>query len=221
MIRTALTAAAVLAAACAGAQAQGKFPERPVTMVVSQAAGASPDVMARLLSERVGRELNQSLVVENKPGAGNVIGATAVARAAPDGYTIFFATSAALATNPYMMKNLPYDPVKDFAPVALVARSVQAIVANPALPAQTLGELIKMDKAKDGSLSIAVDGPRNLAGVTAQALNKRADIKLLSVPYPNINNGIQDVLNGRVEIGVFSVSTVETHIRSGGLKALA
>lgn len=201
--------------------AQEKWPTRPITMVVSQAAGASPDVMARMLAEKLSKELGESVIVENKPGGGNVIGAQAVARAKPDGYTFFFATSAALVTNPFMMKDLPYNPLKDYAPVALVTRSNQLIVTAPNVEAKTLAELIALDKKNPGKLSIAVDGPRNLAGVTALAFNKAAGTSFVLVPYPNINNGVQDVINGRAEVGVFSVSIVESQVRAGTMKALA
>ena len=197
------------------------WPQRTIAFVVSQAAGASPDVMARLIAERLTNELKQAVIVENKPGGGNVIGAQAVARAAPDGYTFFFATSAALVTNPFMMKALPYDPVRDFVPVALITRSHQLIVVNPELPAKTLAELIALDKQTPGKLSIAVDGQRNLAGVIGQALNKRAGTKFVAVPYPNINSGLQDTIAGRVEVGVFSVSTAEALVRDGRLRAIA
>src|SRR2546430_4546835 len=177
-------------AASAPAAAQS-WPQRPVTFIVSQSAGASPDVMARMIATKLAAPLGQQVIVENKPGAGNVIGAQAAARSAPDGYTFFFATSAALVTNPYMVKNLSYDPVKDFTPVALVTRSHQVIVVHPDVPAKTLAELIALDTASPGKYSIAVDGPRNLAGVTAQALNKRAGPQFLLVPSVNINNGRQ------------------------------
>ena len=134
------------------------WPQRPVTLIVSQSAGASPDVMARMITNKLGAALGQSFVVENKPGAGNVIGAQAAARSAPDGYTFFFATSAALVTNPYMVKNLSYDPVKDFVPVALVTRSHQIVVVHPDVPAKTLPELIALDKAAPGKIAMAVDG---------------------------------------------------------------
>jgi tripartite-type tricarboxylate transporter receptor subunit TctC len=201
--------------------AQEKWPSRPVSLVVSQAAGASPDVMARMLAEKLGKELGESVIVENKPGGGNVIGAQAVARAKPDGYTFFFATSAALVTNPFMMKDLPYNPLKDYEPVVLVTRSNQLIVTAPGVAAKTLPELIALDKKNPGKMSIAVDGPRNLAGVTALAFNKSAGTNFVLVPYPNINNGVQDVINGRAEVGVFSVSIVESQVRAGAMKAMA
>lgn len=202
----------------AGAQ---NWPQRPVTFIVSQSAGASPDVMARMITTKLSAILGQTVVVENKPGAGNVIGAQAAARSAPDGYTFFFATSAALVTNPFMVKNLGYDPMKDFVPVAMVTRSNQVIVVHPSVPAKNLAELIALDKASPGKLSIAVDGPRNLAGVTAQALNKHAGTKFVLVPSVNINNGLQDTIAGRTQAGIFSASIVESHVRSGALRAVA
>ncbi|MET0277876.1 MAG: tripartite tricarboxylate transporter substrate binding protein [Pseudorhodoplanes sp.] len=197
------------------------WPQRPVTFIVSQAAGASPDVMARMITNKLSVALGHSFLVENKPGAGNVIGAQAAARSAPDGYTFFFATSASLVTNPYMVKNLSYDPVKDFVPVALVTKSHQIVVVHPDVPAKTLAELIAIDNAAPGKLSMSVDGPRNLAGVTAQALNKRAGTKFVLIPSVNINSGLQDTIAGRTQAGVFSASILESHLRSGALRAVA
>jgi tripartite-type tricarboxylate transporter receptor subunit TctC len=220
-MKLASLAAAFTLALTLPSMAQEKWPSRPVTLVVSQAAGASPDVMARMLAEKLGKELGESVIVENKPGGGNVIGAQAVARAKPDGYTFFFATSAALVTNPFMMKDLPYNPLKDYAPVVLVTRSNQLMVAHPSVQANTLAELIALEKKAPGKMSIAVDGPRNLAGVTSLAFNKATGTNFVLVPYPNINNGLQDVINGRAEVGVFSVSIVESQVRAGTVKAIA
>ena len=196
------------------------WPTRPVTFIVSQAGGASPDVMARILADRLSRSLGQGVVIENKPGGANVIGATAAARAAPDGYTFFFATSAALATNPFLMEKMTYDPVKDFRPVTMIARSHQVLVSHPDVPAKNISELVALERKQPGKLSVAVDSPRNLAGVTAQALNKRAGLELSLVPYPNINAALQDTMTGRVELGVFSVSIAEALIRDGKFRPL-
>ena len=177
--------------------------------------------MARLIAEELTHSLKVGVVVDNRPGGGNVIGASAAARAAPDGATFFFATSAALATNPFLMKALPYDPMKDFAPVALITRSQQVLVVHPSVTATTLPELIALDKASPGKMSMAVDGARNLAGVIGQTFNARAGTKIVPVNYPNINSGLQDVIAGRVEVGIFSVSTCEALIKAGQLRAIA
>src|SRR3954467_13440934 len=124
----------VIASFALGEASAQSWPQRPVTFIVSQSAGASPDVMARMIANRLSVSLGQTVIVENKPGAGNVIGASAAARAAPDGYTFFFATSAALVTNPYMVKNLSYDPMKDFARVSLITRSHQISRLYPQVP---------------------------------------------------------------------------------------
>ncbi len=197
------------------------WPQRNVTMVVSQAAGASPDVMARLLADRMSKSMGVGVVVENKPGGANVTGALAVARAESDGHTVFFATTAALVANPFLIKALPYDPIKSFAPVAYIARSDQMIVVNPDVKATTLAQLIDLDRREPGKISIGVDSPRSLAGITAQALNHRAGVSFVLVPYPNIATAIQDVMTGRIQSAVLSTSIAEAHIRQGAIRALA
>ena len=216
----ALGCAIAAIAALSPASAQG-WPQRSITFIVSQAAGSSPDVMARLLADRLSKSLGQGVVIENKPGGANVVGATAGARAAPDGYTYFFATSAALSTNPFMIKSLGYDPVKDFSPVTLITRSHQLIVVHPDVPVKTMAELIATDKAAPGKYSVGVDSPRSLAGVTAQAINKIAGMTMVLVPYPNINSALQDAVAGRIQVGVFSESVVGALVGEGKLRAIA
>src|SRR5262245_39961772 len=117
-----------------------EWPSRPIRFIVSQAAGGTPDLLCRLISERISRKLGQQIIVENKPGGGNVVGAAAAAQAAPDGYTFFFATGAALVTNAFTFKSLPYDPVKSFTPVGMVGKNPFVLVVNPNVPAKTLPE---------------------------------------------------------------------------------
>jgi tripartite-type tricarboxylate transporter receptor subunit TctC len=211
-----------LAAATAPrALAQTAWPQRPITMIVSQSAGASPDVFARLLAEKLNSALKQPVIIDNKPGAGNAIGAVAAARAAPDGHTFFFGTSAALSMNPFLMKNLPYDPQSDFVPVALVTRSHQVLVANPEVPANSLAEVIAMAKKDPDKYSIVIDGPRNLSGVIVRVLKARAGINLTEVPYSNVPASLQDVISGRIAFGLYSVSVAEALIKDGKLKLIA
>src|SRR5436305_655570 len=129
----------LLAIGGAGAQA---WPSKPIRFIVTQAAGGTPAIICRLLGDRLSRALGQQAVVENRPGAGNTIGMQMAARAAPDGYTFVFATAAALVTNPYTFKSLPYDPVADFVPVAMVAKGPFIALTHPSVPAKTLGELL-------------------------------------------------------------------------------
>jgi tripartite-type tricarboxylate transporter receptor subunit TctC len=158
------------------------WPARPIKFIVSQAAGGTPDIICRLIAEKLSRALGQQVVVDNKPGGGNIIGAQTAARSAPDGYTFFFATAAALVTNPYTFKSLPYDPARDFVPVSMVASNPFFLLANPGLPAKTLQELIALDKAEPGRLLAATDGQRNFSGMLTAWFNKRAGTTS-SVPY--------------------------------------
>lgn len=219
--KIAVFAASLACAALPGATAHAQTTSRPITLIVAQPGGASPDVMARIIAGRLGPFLDRSVIIENKPGGGNVIGSVAAARAAPDGMTFYFATSAALVLNPFLMNNLAYDPLKDFKPVAFVARSNQLVVAAPDLPVKTLADLIKLDRNTPGKISLAVDGPRNLAGIIGATLNLRAPASFVLVPYNNINSAVQDVMAGRVAAGVFSISIVEALTRDGKLRALA
>jgi tripartite-type tricarboxylate transporter receptor subunit TctC len=197
------------------------WPQKPITFVVSNGAGSAPDVMARMLAAKLEPILGQSIVIETKPGGGNVIGALNVARAPADGYRLYFATSSALTANPFMMKNLPYDPLKDFDAVAFIVRANNFILAHKDVPVKTLAELIAHDKAKPGDYSIAIDGPRNLAGVTARALNHYAGMKLVHVAYPNIVNGLQDLVAGRLQVGVFPIAISDSFVKEGTLRPLA
>lgn len=204
-----------------GPAAAADWPQKPVTVIVPQAAGNSPDVLCRIITDKLSRALGQQFVVENRPGAANVVGMQSAARAANDGYTFVFATSAALVTNPYTIKNLSYDPVKDFVPVAMVAKSHHILLVNPDVKANNLAELIALEKAQPGSLSIAVDGPRNISGLIAQAINKQAGTKMVLVPYNTISSAVQDSISGRTPVTIQSASVVEPFIKDGSLRAIA
>lgn len=197
------------------------WPQRPVTVVVPQAAGNSPDVLCRIIMDKLSRSLGQQFIVENRAGAANVVGTQAVARAAADGYTFLFATSAALVTNPYTIKTLSYNPVKDFTPIAMVARSHHVLLVNPKVEAKNLQELIALEKQSPGTLSIAVDGPRNISGLIAQSINKQAGTKLVLVPYNTISNAVQDSITGRTPVTIQSASVVEPFIKDGSLRPIA
>ncbi len=159
--------------------------------------------------------------VENRPGAANLVGTQAVARAAPDGYTFLFATSAALVTNPHAFKKLAYDPIKDFIPVAMVARSNHVLLVNPEVKARTLAELIALEKSAPGSLSMALDGPRNLAGLIAQSINKQAGTGFVLVPYNTTTNAMQDIITGRVQVTIQAASIAESFIAASTLRPIA
>lgn len=203
------------------ARAQQSWPGAPVRMIVSQAAGGAPDVICRLLTERLARALGQQFVVENRTGAGNVIGVQMAARAAPDGYTFLWATAAALTTNVFTVKNLPYDPAKDFTTVARVARGPFVIVANPAVPVKNLPEMIALAKAKPGELALANDGPRNFSGLVAAWLNKNAGISINPVAYATMPQGVQDTVGGRVQFAILAFPAAAPMLKGGLLKPIA
>jgi tripartite-type tricarboxylate transporter receptor subunit TctC len=160
-------------------------------------------------------------VVENRPGGGNVIGAQAAARAAADGYTFFWATAAALVTNPYTFKSLPYDPARDFVPVAKIADGPFLVLANPAVPATSLAELFAYAKRDSGKLAFATDGPKNFSGLIAAWLNKRAGTDIAQVPYATMPQGIQDAVAGRVQLVILAIPSAAPLIATGSLRPLA
>jgi tripartite-type tricarboxylate transporter receptor subunit TctC len=217
----ALVAAAFALATAPTLAQNAAWPQKPITMVVSNGAGSAPDIVARLLGSRMERALGQGIVIENKPGGSNVIGAVAVAKAPPDGYRLFFATSSALTANPFLTKNLPYDPLVDFKPVALTTISHNYLLVHKDVPVRTLADLVNADHKAPGTWSIGIDGPRNLAGVTGQVLNYVAKTKFVLVSYPNIVNGVQDLMAGRVQAGVFPVAITQAAVTEGVLRPIA
>src|SRR3974390_937977 len=203
LARTAVMLLGLMLLTLAPASAQS-WPTKPVRIIVSFAAGATPDIMCRLISEQLSALLGQPVIVENRPGGANVVGAGAVAHSPPDGYTLYFATAAALVSNPYTFKTLPYDPVKDFVPVSMVAKNPFLILAHPSVAANTLPELAAYDKANPGKLTFATDGKRNLSGILATWLNKVSGANILQVPYATMPQGVQDTLAGRTQLTILS-----------------
>jgi len=197
------------------------WPARPVKFIVSQAPGTSPDITARYLADRLSKAWNQSVVVENRPGGQNVPGAQAAARSLPDGYTFFYATTAAIVSNPYTFKTLPYDPVKDFVPVAMIAKSPMVIAVNPGVPAKSLAELVALDKAQPGRLAAANGGAKTFSGMMGQMLNQTAGLRLLQVPYNCVSPAIQDTIAGRTQVVLVSSAAMLPFLKRGDLRALA
>jgi tripartite-type tricarboxylate transporter receptor subunit TctC len=202
----------------AGAQS---WPNRPIRFIVSQAAGGTPDILCRLVTERVGRALGQQIVVENRPGGANVVGAQAAARAAPDGYTFFWATAAALVTNPHTFKSLPYDAVRDFVPVGKVAEGPFLVLTNPGVKANTLAELLALAKNEPGNIAFATDGPRNFSGMIAAWINKLGGTDIVQIPYATMPQGIQDVVAGRVQIIILAIPSAAPLMQQRSLRPIA
>ncbi|TMH19868.1 MAG: tripartite tricarboxylate transporter substrate binding protein, partial [Betaproteobacteria bacterium] len=211
---------AALLGGFAGAQAQG-WPTRPIRVIVSFPAGSAPDIVCRFVTERLSRAVGQQIIVDNRPGSGNVIAAQAAARSAPDGYNFFCATAATLVSNPHTFKSLPYDPARDFVPVAMIAKGPFFVLVHPSVPVKTLAELVAYDKANPGKLAWATDGLRNFTGMMAAWLNKIAGTGILTVPYATMPLGIQDTLAGRTQLVILAVPAAAPRIRSGELRPLA
>ena len=197
------------------------WPARPVKFIVAQPPGTSPDIVARYLADRLSRHLGQSVVVENRPGGQNVIGAQAVAKSPADGYTYFFATTAAVITNPLTFKALPYDPEKDFTPVAMIAKSPMVIAVNPSVAAKSLAELIALDKSQPGKLAAANEGAKTFSGMMSLMLNKTAGTGLLQVPYNGVSPAIQDTIAGRTQVVLVSSAALLPFLKRGDLRPLA
>src|SRR4051812_19471771 len=204
---------AVLVALCAaGAHAQ-TWPAKPIRIIVGSAAGSGPDTLTRNLADRLSKALGQPVVVDNRPGANGVIAAQAGAKAPADGYTFLLATSSSFSVNRYTIKSLPYDPIKDFAPVILVATGGLALVGNPKAPVKTLAEVVAFDKAQPGKLSVATEGP--VAGNLLAYLNKSLGTKLVQIPYNSPVQAMTDTIGGRTELSVQSIIVATPFIKRG------
>jgi tripartite-type tricarboxylate transporter receptor subunit TctC len=195
------------------------YPEKPVTIVVNFSAGGPLDALARMIAEQAAAELKQPFIVDNKPGAGGNIGAAAVAKAAPDGYTLLFTLDSLLTINPYLYPSLGFDPKKAFTPVALVGTFAQTLVVNPQLQAKTLPELLALAKTKDITYASAGNGtPGHL---TFEHLLQKSGVRMTHVPYKGAAPAVADLLGGQVDAGFLVTSGVLPHVQTGKLRAIA
>jgi len=197
------------------------WPNRPIKWIVSQPAGAGPDILARYIAEQLARSWGQAVVVENRPGGQNVIGTQAAARAAPDGYNFFYATTAAMVTNGFTFKTLPFDLEKDFVPVALMGRSPFVLATHPATGIQSLADLIARAKTQPEKLTIATEGPKTFSGMLADTVAAMAGIRLTHVPYNKAPEAIQDVLGGRIDLICLPDAALSAYIANNQIKPLA
>ena len=214
-----LAAAAVAAAMFSPALRADDYPSRPISFVAVFGPGSASDTVCRIIADPLSTSLKQSVIVEDRPGADGALAANYVARAAPDGYTLLLATNSPLSAAPFLLKNLSYDPVKDFTPVTRVGSFTLMIVVNPALPIHSLAELVAYAKANRGKLSFATG---NTAGIVALArINHWAGTDILHVPYKTTPPALQDVMAGRVSMMLADFTTAMPHVKSGALRAIA
>jgi tripartite-type tricarboxylate transporter receptor subunit TctC len=210
--------------ASAGALALPAFaqawPSRPIKLVVPFPPGSSPDIIARLIADPLGAALKATVVVDNKPGAGGNVGTGAVARAEPDGYTFLFTIQGPLVTAPLLSRSLGYDPVKDLAPVTLVATSPNVLVVDPKLGANTLADFVRIAKARPGQLNYGSVGNGSASHLAMELFKARAGVDLVHVPYQGFPQIVNAILAGQVQAGFMVPGIAIGQIRAGKLKAL-
>ena len=224
MLRYAILLAATLALPvppAVHAQAAPAWPTRPITLVVPFPPGGTTDLLARLVARGAGSRLGQSVVVENRPGAGGGIGAAAVARARPDGYTLVMGTLGTQVTNPFIYKEVPYDPARDFAPVTLVANSPNVLLVNPKLGVATLAQLIEQARRAPGSLNFASTSLGGSPHLSGELFNSMAKVDIRHVPYKGSAPAMADLLGGQVQLMYDNLPSAMGQIRSGAVQALA
>ena len=220
--RILLVLAASLGLAATATHAQTDFPNKPIRIVVTFPPGGSADAVVRMLLPRLNDKLGQQVIVENRPGAGGNIGLTVVAKAQPgDGYTLGVGAAGALSANVSLYPQMPFDPVKDFKPVTMLAAIPFVIVGNPSVGAKTQRELIAMAKAQPGKLSMAHGGNGTAMHLSSQLFAQMADIKFTEIPYRGSGPAALDVLGGQVPLAVVDVPSALQHIKAGKLVAYA
>jgi tripartite-type tricarboxylate transporter receptor subunit TctC len=209
----------VIASASTPAQSQD-FPTRPVHLVVAFPAGGPTDFVARLLADRLKSILGQSVLVENKSGANAAIGADYVAKSDPDGYTLFFTTISAVVMNPHLRADLPYDPVRDFAPVTRLVLTKEVLVVSAKSPIKSVKELVELAKQKDGGLPMASTGVGSLPHLALELFQQATGIKVVHVPYRGAAPAVTDILGGQVVGSFLDLPVVMPQIIGGNLRAL-
>ena len=201
-----------------GAQAQ-PYPNKPITFVVPFAAGSATDNLARVIAEKIGASLKQPVVIDNKAGASGFIAAQQVAKAKPDGYTVFITANTTHASNSALFKTLPYDPVKDFEPVAVLGTVPLAVVVHPSIPAKNMAELIAYGKANPGKISFGSGSTSSrMAG---EMLKSMAGIDMVNVQYKSNPQAVTDLLGGQIQLVIADAVTTMPHAKAGKLRALA
>jgi tripartite-type tricarboxylate transporter receptor subunit TctC len=212
---------ALSAAVCAGGTtAAFAQSDTPITIVVPYAPGGTTDMLGRLIAQRLGTALGRTVIVDNKPGAGTAIGASQVARAAPNGSTLLVATSTTLAINPSLYKKLTYDPVQDFAPVGLIGAVPLVVVVHPSVPANSLAELVALAKAKPDGLSYGSAGNGSPQHLGAEMFKFVTSAPLTHVPYKGSALALTDLLGGQLQVMFTDIAPALQHVRAGKLRAL-
>ncbi|RWA47473.1 ABC transporter substrate-binding protein [Cupriavidus sp. UYMSc13B] len=211
-------AVAALALILPAGQAWAEFPDKPIRFVVPFAAGSATDQLARAIGQAITVDSKATVVVDNKPGANGFIAASDVAKAAPDGYTVLISTNTTHAANEHLFKKLPYDPVKDYAPITALGRGGQIMVVNPQVPAKTVGEFIALAKKQPGKLSFGSGS--SSSRIAGELFQQMAHVELLHVPYKSNPLAITDLLGNQIQMMITDTATGLPQVKSGKLRAL-
>jgi tripartite-type tricarboxylate transporter receptor subunit TctC len=213
---------AIVLATCAGAAAaQGAYPAKPIRFIVPFPPGGTTDISSRLIADRLANSLHWTIVIDNRPGAGGNIGADAIAKAAPDGYTIGMGQTSNLAINPTLYSKIPFDALKDFTPVALVSSTPLVVVVGAATPYQTLAAMLAAAKDQPGVLTFASPGSGTVGHLAAELLAITAGVKMVHVPYKGASQATTDLIGGQVDSYFATAPAVIEQVRAGRLRALA
>jgi tripartite-type tricarboxylate transporter receptor subunit TctC len=207
--------------AVAPAAAQGSYPDHPVRFIVPYPPGGITDILARTIAQHVSQAWGQTMFVENRGGASGNIGLAVAAKAAPDGYTIVFGNASTHAINASLFKNLPFDPIKDFEPVTMVARVSNVLLVGRDFPARNLAELVSLAKSKPGQLTFASNSVGSSNHLTGELLKTMAGIDMVHVPYKSSTNAVVDLMEGRVALMFDNLTTAMPYIKDGRLRPLA
>ena len=213
-------AALCIASLAAGAALAADCPDRPIRLVVPFPAGGATDLMARTLGQKLADRLGQSVVIDNRAGAGGGVGAEAVATAAPDGYTLLFATMGSLTINPNLYKSLRYDPVKSFEPISLTHSTSNLLVVHPDVPARSVAELIELARSKPGQLTFASAGNGTTSHLSGELFKSLAKVELTHVPYKGSAPAMTDFLGGRISMMFDTTANFVDYVRTGRLRPL-
>lgn len=223
-LRRCLALAAALASATCGtahAQDTAGYPSRPVTLIVPTAAAGGTDTIARLFADALGKAMKQPFVVDNRPGANGIIGVDSVAKGPADGYRLLFTYAATMAVNPSLYRKLPYDPLRDFAPIAQIGRGGNLLLVRKDLPVNTLQEFVSYAKAHPDTLNYCSWGLGSGGHLTMESLKKQAGITMTHIPYKGSSPCVQDIMGGQVDAGFGDTSSTVELVKAGRVKALA
>ena len=216
--KTIVLAAAALLPSLVGAQ---NYPDRPIRVIVPVPAGGTPDVVARMVQPGLTGLLGQQLVFDNRGGAGGLIGAELAAKAAPDGYTLFFSSPGSLTILPHLQKRVPYDTLRDFLPISLVSIGPFLLISHPSVPVKTVKDLVALAKAEPGKLNYASAGNGAANHLAMELFKSMAGVNITHVPYKGAPQAVTDLIGGSVELMFNSIPPVLPHIRAGRLKLIA